>query len=128
MVVVDTSVLVDFFRGKLSESVIQLKRCVSESAAAVTPIIRAEILSGAHDDREYVKLEQYLETLQLLQGPSDLWNLVAQARFRLARKRVQSQLLDLSIAITANHFNCQLLTVDKNFEEISREIPIRLFS
>ena len=125
LVLVDTSVWVNLFRARLSEMTIELEKCLAENRAMITPIIKAEILSGAKNDSDYRDIGDSLGAVLLTQDPPDLWGRVALARFKLAKKGIQSQMIDLSIAVTAHYFDYLLLSSDKHFRHISREISIK---
>ena len=71
MILVDTSVLVPFFRGADSPAVRCLVDAVREEVPIfVTPIVVQEILQGARDDREWRALDRHLRR-QSLVHPAD---------------------------------------------------------
>ncbi len=73
MIVVDTSVLIDFFRGSRTPGAERLRRIeVEERPFAIPSICCQELLQGARDEREWQLLHDYLHTQRLLSA-SDPW-------------------------------------------------------
>lgn len=126
-VLVDTSVWVRFFRGSDAEQGAVLSALVRENRVWMTSIVRAELLSGTRDEREYRLLDERLSAIPMLKEMPDLWDRVAQARFRLARKGYQSSLVDLTIAVSAHHSHVRLWTLDLGFRAIQEVIPLKFF-
>ena len=61
MIVVDTSVWIDFFRGKNSIQRHTLHKLIAEEEdIALTEIILTEILQGIKEDKDYKKIKTYL--------------------------------------------------------------------
>ena len=61
MVLVDTSVFINYFEGNDSTGVRHLDGLV-DGAFCVTPIVLQELLHGARDDSEFLTLKFYLRT------------------------------------------------------------------
>ena len=128
LIVVDTSVWIDYFRRGTSTAAQRLEKLLHEEVVFLTPVIRAELLSGTPTQQAYDLLKDRLSVIPLLEGPSHLWDLVAQGRFRLARKGIQASLIDVSIAVVARHHRCALYSLDKDFSQISKVLPLNLLS
>jgi len=61
MILVDTSVLVQFLRGEDNEKVALFEMLVQEEQPfGISAYTYAEVLQGARDDAEYQKLDEYL--------------------------------------------------------------------
>jgi tRNA(fMet)-specific endonuclease VapC len=127
-VLVDSSVWIDFFRRTHSSPVDVLGELVREDLACMTPIIRAELLSGTRSEAEYRMLEDRLGSVGVLSEPEDLWNQVAWARFRMARRGLQTSIVDVSIAVMARTHGCLLFTLDRQFSRMAKTIPFKLYS
>lgn len=127
MVLVDTNIWIDAFKDPGSTAIPELTELVLQKNACITPIIRAELLSGARDDAEYRLLDDRLLSIPLLDERRGVWDQVARARFQLARRGIQEGLLDLSIACAAHHHRAALWTRDKRFEAIQTVIAFKRF-
>lgn len=124
-VLVDSSAWIGFFRGEKS-FVRVIDALLSEGSAAVTGPVLAEVSSGARNRSEFALLSQKLGALSWLDAPENIWVLVAETRYALARQGIQAHLVDLVIAHTAHHGRCDLLTADRDFERIANIVPIEL--
>ena len=125
LVLVDTSVWIDFLKDDVSEETETLLNLLDEDKVCILPVIRAEILTGARTERDFNELREKLSALPCLDEPEDLWDDAAWTRFRLARRGIQTSLIDLMIAVTASRHHCPLLTRAREFRQIARIIPLR---
>ena len=125
LVLVDTSVWIDFLKlGETPESR-ELVGYLDRDEACVTPIIKAEVLSGAKTEEDFTTLQEKFSALPSLQEPPNFWDAVARNRFNLARKGLNVSLIDLAIAVTAQGHDCPILTSNKGFKIIATVIKLR---
>ena len=126
VVLVDSSVWIERFRHKDCSAVTVLAGLIQENLVCTIGLVRAELLSGARSPSEYRRLEAALESVELLEDPPDLWDMVALARFQLARKGFKASIADLIVAASASHHQAQLFTLDAAFQEIKTVLPLAL--
>ena len=63
MILVDTSVFIDYFKGKNNECTEKFQYILDEKIEfGITNLIYLELLQGARDEHEYKELKDYLET------------------------------------------------------------------
>lgn len=63
MILVDTSILIPFFRGQNKESIQKLKVILRQGIPfGINSFIFQEVLQGSASEKEYMLLKQYLET------------------------------------------------------------------
>lgn len=129
MIVVDTSVLVDFFKGHATPATHAFRRLEAEGIPFAIPAVCCqELLSGARDTREWKLLLSYLETQSIL-TPSDPWRThVAAARlmFDCRRKGVTPRgAVDCFIAQCVLETDGILLHNDADFEKIKAVRPLQ---
>ena len=129
MIVVDTSVLVDLFRGNHTRAVSILRRLEQERALFYIPAVCCqEILQGAKNDRE---LELLLENLgsQRILYPIDPWeSYIGAARiyFDCRRKGLTVRgAVDCFIAQLTLEYNALLLHDDEDFDCIRKVRPLK---
>lgn len=125
-ILVDSSVWVEMFRKEDSPAVAALRKFLQDGLVCINGLIRAEILSGATSLRDYRRLEDGLSALTPLPDPPELWDLVAKARYRLARRGFQASIADLIIAISASYYGKALFTLDHSFSRIKAVLPFEL--
>ena len=129
MILVDTSALISFLKGRRTEAALCLAQVLEKDIPfALTPIVVQETLQGARDEVEWRRLRLYLVSQEMLE-PANL--LVAHARAaRLyfdCRRRgatVRSS-ADCLIAEIALEHGASLLHEDRDFDAIRRVRPLR---
>lgn len=122
MILVDTSVLIPFFRGIDTAASRYFERILAEDADFfLTPEIVQEVLQGARDERDWRKLKRYLSLQSLRQGLDPIGTHVQAARIYFDCRRrgltVRST-LDCLIAQIALEHGLSLLHDDRDFETI----------
>jgi predicted nucleic acid-binding protein len=125
LVLVDTSVWVDFFRGDKAARG-RLDALLRDGLAGVCGPTFAEVVSGASSGPEMQRLALLLRALPWLELVEDAWSRVAEVRFTLARAGVAASLVDILIALTAFETGAVLLTRDRDFARIQRVVPLSL--
>ncbi|HKZ21352.1 MAG TPA: PIN domain nuclease [Acidimicrobiia bacterium] len=74
MIVVDTSVWIDFLRGRNSQPVVHLTEMIeADEGIAITDIILGEVLQGAPSEREAARLHRRFSAFEIyrLEGIDD---------------------------------------------------------
>ncbi|MCL4819119.1 MAG: PIN domain-containing protein [Vicinamibacteria bacterium] len=131
MILVDSSVLIDFFRGRETPAVARLSALEADAEAspwALPLVCFQEVLQGARDEREWKRLREALETQELV-GPADPEAVHVEAAriFFECRRRgltVRSSTDCLIAALTLERGDA-LLHDDADFEAIARVRPLR---
>lgn len=132
MIVVDTSALVDFFRGVAAPHVDELERLERDAVPFWIPALCCqEVLQGARDEREWRLLDTYLQTQHVL-TPEDPWlTHVAAARLYYECRRrgvtVRST-VDCIVAQLTIEAGARLLHADADFEHIASVHPLELWA
>jgi len=123
LILVDTSVIIDFLKGhhnaktELFESV--LKQKAPYGLASYT---YQEVLQGARDEREYKRLKDYLSTQRICFLPEtiELYEKAALLFFNLRRQGFTPRsTIDILIALTAMENDLFLLHNDRDFDMIA---------
>jgi predicted nucleic acid-binding protein len=129
MIVVDTSVLIDFFRGSETSGADTFAALERDDVPFALPAICCqELLAGARDEAEWDLLCSYLETQPVL-APADPWiTHVAAARIMFDCRRrgltVRSA-VDCLIAQLVLETEGTLLHADADFDVIAQVRPLR---
>lgn len=133
MVLVDTSVLINFFKGISNEKVRVFENILKkEIPFGINNLIYLELLQGAKDNKEFALLDRYLSSQRFykLKLGRDSCNKAA-LLFRNCREKgitVRST-IDLLIAQTAIENNLYLLHDDKDFSNIAQcEAKLNIYS
>ena len=126
MVLVDTSVLINYFKGRETKGIKFLDNLIkSEEPFCINEFIYQEILQGSKDEKEFSTLKSYLKYILLYSLKLDVQSFenAAQLNFRCRRKGITIRsTIDLLIAETAIENNIALLHDDENYVNMSKVI------
>ena len=131
MILVDTSVLVDFFRGIKNSGSVKLETILKGNIPfGISSFIYLEVLQGAGSIKEYNLLRTYLSS-QRFYNPIDAVESFARAAkiYMSCRKKgitVRST-IDCLIVETAMENDLLLLHNDHDFELIQQVVPIKFY-
>jgi len=127
MVLVDTTVWIDFFAGRNESHVMSLQELIErQEDLSLCGVILAEVLQGIRSDAEFIKTKEYLGDLIFL--PMRYATFVQAAEiYRSLRKKGATirKPVDCMIASVAIEFNIQLLHNDRDFNNIAKHSKLR---
>ena len=128
MILVDTSVWIDFFAGRDLPNVAKLEQFVLDNEdLALSGIILTEILQGIPDDTTYRRVRRYLSALIMLPMPESVFVRAADIYRKLLKQGITIRKTDdCIIAATALEHHCQLLHNDKDFRPIAKHYSLKV--
>lgn len=124
-VVVDSSVWVDFLRGR---TVPTLEEALAQGVVILPPLVLAELVSGAQQPQQRAVIEDLLEDLPLHETPPGHWIRVGELRRDLRRQGVSLSIPDAHVAQCALDRDALLLSRDTVFARVARLAPLRVHS
>jgi predicted nucleic acid-binding protein len=118
MILVDTSVWIDYFRDINTPQVDRLVRLLLEGAPVLGDLILVEILQGCDTDREFAQVKFALDNLQLIEICGGAVALQAAQNYRALRKRgiTVRKTIDTLIATRCIVDGIPLLYADRDFD------------
>ena len=116
-VIVDTSVLISFFRGE-SKIADKVTRLLQDNRVVTTGIIIAELLQGMKDVKEERDISGIFAEISPLEITTDLWIKAGKIALSLRREGINLPLTDVAIAALAMEHNLSVYTLDKHFEKM----------
>jgi len=122
-VVVDTSVWIDFLAGTPTP---ELEDALSHGAVVLAPIVVAELISGARQQRERAAIADLIGELRLHTTDLDHWVRVGELRRHLQSHGVTTSTPDAHVAQCAIDLDGILLTRDAIFSRVARHSKLRL--
>ena len=127
MILVDTSVWIDFIRGRSTQAIDRLRTALDRGVGiAVTGLIYQEILQGAADEKTFRDYRAYFSSQRFLH-PLDLvetYERAARLYFECRRKGLTIRSSnDCLIAQTAVENDVALLHDDRDFHRIAKVAP-----
>ena len=117
MIAVDTSVWIDFFRGR-SPAVERLSLLLDRDEVALPIPVKIEILSGAKKS-EAKRLERVLSALPVLYPTETLWKLLEKWVMAGAAAGQRFGVGDLLVAGLAVEHDCALWSLDADFARMA---------
>ena len=128
MILVDTSVWIDFFAGRDSPHVATLECLIVDNEdLALCGIIMTEILQGIADDATHRRVRRYLSPLLMLPMPDTVFVRAADIYRKLRKTGITIRKSnDCIIAATALEHHGWLLHNDKDFTPIAKHFPLKV--
>jgi predicted nucleic acid-binding protein len=130
VIVVDSSVLIAFFRGHQNPAVERLVQLEAQEIPFLLPgVCFQEVLQGARNEREWGLLEEYLSSQELLysSNPASTYREAARIYYDCRRRglTIRSS-VDCFIAQLVLEIEGTLLHKDGDYESIARVRPLQL--
>jgi predicted nucleic acid-binding protein len=126
VILADTSVLIDFFKGTSNTAVAKLEHIISANVPfGITTFIYQEILQGASTEKEFTHLKQYLDTqiFYELRNGRESFASAAKMYYKCRKAGITvNSTVDLLIVQTALENNLALLHNDTDFVNIKKVV------
>lgn len=115
MILVDTNIIIDFWKNPDQEKVDIFKN----NEIAVCHVILVELIHGAKSEKQKVKIKEALNEFHMLPIDEETWDFFGDLLYKLRTSGVTVPFQDALIAAVAIKNNCLLWTNDKHFPMIS---------
>ena len=118
MILVDSSVWIDYFRGQSSAQTDRLDELLSQQPILIGDIILTEVLQGFTSDSDFNKALRMLATLELIEIGGREVAIQAARNYRLLRARgvTVRKTIDTLIATRCMEDGISLLFSDRDFQ------------
>jgi len=128
MVLVDTSIWIDFFQHPVSPQAAMLENLIKEhNRVVLCGIILQEVLQGIRDNKSYTATKERLTKLPYLDMSKEI-HLAAASLYRSLRaKGITVPSADSSIAALAIRNHIPLYTKDDHFNIIAKHTRLELY-
>lgn len=128
MILVDTSIWIDYFNGIQSWQVEFLDNILSDELVLIGDIILAEILQGFDKNSDYKKAKEALESLDCvdLGGKNMAIKTANNFRYLRANGVTIRKTIDMLIGTWCIENYIELLHNDKDFDRIAIHLPLRV--
>ena len=132
MILIDTSVLIDSFKGKRNKAVQKFKDILLKGIPfGITDLVYQEILQGAKNESEFNILKEYLETQTFYEPLAGIqsYEYAAKIYFGLRKKGITVRsTVDCLIAQIAIENELYLLHNDRDFIKIAKVCELKIYS
>ncbi len=129
MVLVDTTVWIDFFADRNESHVATLLELIeNEVDLSLCGVILAEVLQGIRSDTNYIKTKEYLGDLIFLPMRQATFLRAAEVYRSLRKKGITIRKpVDCMIASVAIEHDIHLLHNDRDFDYIAKHSKLRIY-
>lgn len=127
MVLVDTSVWIDYFNGQTTAQAEKLDALLSSTVVVIGDLILAEILQGFSSDKDYRLAKNLLTKLELVALCNVPRAIKSADNYRLLRKQgiTIRKTIDCLIATFCIENNLPLLYSDKDFDPFTEHLGLK---
>ncbi len=131
MVLVDSSVMIDYLRGVENVPSCSFQYVLDNNIPfGINSFIYQEVLQGVKSDKDFVKVKKYLDTLRFygLKDHRESYAAAARIYYDCRKKGITlNSAIDFLVARTAIENNLFLLHNDTDFVKISRVVGLKTF-
>ncbi len=114
MILVDTSVFIDFFRGKPTT---ELERLLRQDLVALSTLVRLELIQGLRRNEAHA-LNRLLSGLREVPIDRETWRLAEQILWDIKGEGLTLGIPDLLLAAQAQQTGFPVLSLDKVFQRL----------
>ena len=118
MVIADTSIWIEYFRGRHEPVQKALRALIQAEQVALVGVVLAELLQGCRTSKEADTLLSTLTGIRFLETSFSSWKRTGELASSLQRKGITLPLSDLIIGSVALEHSCQVFTLDPHFKKI----------
>jgi predicted nucleic acid-binding protein len=128
VILVDTSVWIDFFRGKLTPQVEKLEMEISgRTDICLCPLIQMEILQGIRNDQQFEAIKSKLNDFINLEMNGETYLMSAMIYRKLRKKGLTiRKSIDCLIASVAIQNKVRLLHSDRDFIQLAKHTDLEV--
>lgn len=126
-VLIDTSVWIDFFRGKDAGLTEQIAVLLKSGRAVYTGIIAIELLNGAKGQKELEVLYDAFDAMERINEGETTYINAGKMGYEISKKGYRLSVVDLLIAQVAMENDTALMTFDEHFKVIAKNSKLNLF-
>lgn len=117
-VLVDTSILVEYFRGKNLEIIDLVKELIINNRIVLCGIVFSELLAGVRSRNDQELIEQVIDALDYAEVSRSSCIMAGEMASKLRQQGIKVPMTDLIVAAIAIENSYELLTKDSHFDKI----------
>ena len=127
MIVVDSSVWIDYFTGKSTPAADKLDSLLGEDLVAIGDLMLVEVLQGFRADKDYRQARKLMLSLTVMNMLDTSIALKSAANFRTLRKKgiTVRKTIDAIIATYCIENRLPLLHSDKDFQPFHKHLKLK---
>jgi predicted nucleic acid-binding protein len=128
LILVDSSVWIDYFRGTATAQTEILDRLLGQEPLAIGDLILTEVLQGFESERDFSDARRMLTSLTVVELGGQAVAILAARNFRALRKRgvTVRKTIDTVIATRCIEDGYALLHNDRDFDPFAKHLGLRV--
>ena len=128
MILVDSSVWIDYFKGKITAQTDKLDKLLGHEPLAIGDLILTEVLQGFPDERDFNEARKMLTSLMVVELGGQEIAIQAAKNFRALRARgiIVRKTIDTVIATRCIESGFDLLHNDRDFDPFAKHLGLRV--
>ncbi len=126
-ILIDTSVWIDYFRGRDDQFAGKVDEVLTFSDVYVPRVVIAELLQGSKSEKEIAVIEEFIGAFNIIDQTDNTWLKAGRLSFSMKRKGITVSIVDCYIAVIASENNCKIFSLDERFKSIKRFLKLELF-
>lgn len=128
MILVDSSVWIDYFRGETTPATEILHGLLGRQLLAVGDLILAEVLQGFTDERDFTVAKNLLSSFEVVNLGGREVAIQSARNFRLLRSKgvTVRKTIDCVIATCCIESGYELLHDDRDFDSFAKHLGLRV--
>lgn len=128
MILVDSSVWIDYFNGEITAQTERLDQLLGREPLAIGDLILTEVLQGFGDERDFNQARKMLTSLMVVELAGQEIAIQAARNFRALRKAgvTVRKTIDTVIATRCIESGYDLLHSDRDFEPFVKHLGLRV--
>lgn len=127
MILVDSSVWIDYFNGKISRQTDWLDHAMGQEVIITGDIILTEVLQGFKNDGDFERTRDLLLNFQFMDMLGPNLAIESAKNYRMLRRKgvTVRKTIDVMIATFCIHHNIALLHDDRDFYPLVQHLNLR---
>jgi hypothetical protein len=128
LILVDSSVWIDYFKGTVTTQTEKLDKLLGEELLATGDLILTEVLQGLNKERDFHDARKMLTSLMVVELGGDQIAIQAAKNVRALRKRgvTVRKTIDIVIATRCIESGYDLLHNDRDFDPFAKYLGLRV--
>lgn len=128
MILVDSSVWIDYFKGTITAQTELLDKLLGQRPLAIGDLILTEVLQGFEDQRDFNDARRLLTSLMVVELGGQEIAIQAAKNFRALRRRgvTVRKAIDTVIATRCIESGYDLLHSDRDFDPFAKHLGLRV--
>ena len=127
MILVDSSVWIDYFNGKVTDKTNWLDSAIGDKEIIVGDIILTEVLQGFQNDNDFRTAQNLLLDFQFMEMVGQELAIKSAMNYRFLRKHgvTVRKTIDVMIGTFCIHYRFSLLHDDRDFEPMEKHLKLK---